>query len=68
MSQPAVLTGQDVGGTEGALTGLLNQILAGTSARITRASTSQCASYLFAARLPHRLPSTNTSQASRRSA
>jgi len=37
MSQPAVLTGQDVGEAEGALTGLLNQVLAGTGTGITRA-------------------------------
>jgi len=36
MSQSAVLTGQDVGEAEGALTGLLNQVLAGTSTGITR--------------------------------
>jgi len=37
MSQPAFLTGQDVGEAEGALTGLLNQVLAGTGTGITRA-------------------------------
>src|SRR5262249_13700581 len=37
MSQPAVLTGQDVGEAEEALTGLLNQVLAGTGTGITRA-------------------------------
>jgi DNA-binding MarR family transcriptional regulator len=36
MSQPATLTGQDVGEAEGALTALLNQVLAGTNAGITR--------------------------------
>jgi DNA-binding MarR family transcriptional regulator len=36
MSQPATLTGQDVGEAEGALTALLNQVLAGTNTGITR--------------------------------
>jgi DNA-binding MarR family transcriptional regulator len=36
MSQPATLTGQDVGEAEGALTALLNQALAGTNTGITR--------------------------------
>jgi len=36
MSQPATLTGQDVGEAEGALSGLLNQILAATGTGITR--------------------------------
>jgi DNA-binding MarR family transcriptional regulator len=37
MSQPATLTGQDVGEAEGALTGLLDQLLTRTKAGITRA-------------------------------
>jgi len=37
MSKPALLSGQDVGEAEGALTGLLNQVLAGTGTGITRA-------------------------------
>jgi DNA-binding MarR family transcriptional regulator len=36
MAQPATLTGQDVGEAEGALTALLNQILAGTNTGISR--------------------------------
>jgi len=36
MSQPATLTGQDVGEAEGALTALLNQVLADTNTGITR--------------------------------
>src|SRR5262245_16350993 len=36
MSQPALLTGQDVGEAEGALTRLLNQVLAGTGTGIKR--------------------------------
>jgi DNA-binding MarR family transcriptional regulator len=36
MAQPATLTGQDVGEAEGALTALLNQVLAGTNTSITR--------------------------------
>ena len=36
MAAPATLTGQDVGETEGALTALLNHVLAGTSTGITR--------------------------------
>jgi DNA-binding MarR family transcriptional regulator len=36
MPQPTTLTGQDVGEAEGALTALLNQILAGTNTGITR--------------------------------
>jgi DNA-binding MarR family transcriptional regulator len=36
MAQPATLTGQDVGEAEGALTALLNQVLAGTNTGITR--------------------------------
>ena len=37
MPPPATLTGQDVGEAEGALTALLDQLLAGTSTGITRA-------------------------------
>jgi DNA-binding MarR family transcriptional regulator len=37
MAPPATLTGQDVGEAEGALTGLLNQVLASTNTGITRA-------------------------------
>ena len=37
MSQPATLTGQDVGEAEGALTALLDQLLTRTNAGITRA-------------------------------
>ena len=37
MAPPATLTGQDVGEAEGALTALLDQLLAGTSTGITRA-------------------------------
>jgi len=36
MAPPATLTGQDVGEAEGALTALLNQVLAGTNTGITR--------------------------------
>jgi DNA-binding MarR family transcriptional regulator len=36
MAQPATLTGQDVGEAEGALTALLNQVLAASNAGITR--------------------------------
>jgi DNA-binding MarR family transcriptional regulator len=36
MPPPATLTGQDVGEAEGALTALLNQVLAGTNTGITR--------------------------------
>jgi DNA-binding MarR family transcriptional regulator len=36
MAQPATLTGQDVGEAEGALTALLNQVLAGTNTGISR--------------------------------
>jgi DNA-binding MarR family transcriptional regulator len=36
MAPPATLTGQDVGEAEGALSALLNQVLAGTSTGITR--------------------------------
>jgi DNA-binding MarR family transcriptional regulator len=36
MPQPATLTGQDVGEAEGALTALLDQLLAGTNTGITR--------------------------------
>jgi DNA-binding MarR family transcriptional regulator len=36
MAPPATLTGQDVGEAEGALTALLNQVLAGTGTGITR--------------------------------
>ncbi|HEX5501084.1 MAG TPA: MarR family transcriptional regulator [Thermomicrobiales bacterium] len=36
MTTPATLTGQDVGEAEGALTALLNQLLAGTNTGITR--------------------------------
>jgi DNA-binding MarR family transcriptional regulator len=36
MARPATLTGQDVGEAEGALTALLNQVLAGTDTGITR--------------------------------
>jgi DNA-binding MarR family transcriptional regulator len=36
MTRPATLTGQDVGEAEGALTALLNQVLAGTGTGITR--------------------------------
>jgi DNA-binding MarR family transcriptional regulator len=36
MAQPATLTGQDVGEAEGALTGLLNRVLAGSETGITR--------------------------------
>src|SRR5207245_4860559 len=36
MAPPATLTGQDVGEAEGALTALLNQVLAGTDTGITR--------------------------------
>jgi DNA-binding MarR family transcriptional regulator len=36
MAPPATLTGQDVGEAEGALTALLNQVLAGTNTGVTR--------------------------------
>jgi hypothetical protein len=36
MPAPATLTGQDVGEAEGALTALLNQVLTGSNAGITR--------------------------------